>query len=552
MAAMTIDRLLQYFEYVEGKRHNWNSYWQDVKDNVWVTGGDFNRTTTPGEEDSINIYDPTAALGLGKFGSVLESLLTPRNDEWHGLRPSIPELAENKEAKVFFEELTEALFKWRRAPGSGFSSSMHVGYKSLGAYGNQCVNPMPISRGGISYRNVHIGAIHVAVDDRGNIDSIFHKWPMTAMAAHRKWGKLAPESVKEALKEKPYEEQDFLHIVMPRENRERGRPGAKGMKFESWEIGLTDKQFIPVKSAVSGKLSQSGGFNTLPYIYSRYAVDPAEIYGRGPLMLVLPAVQTSQEQVRTIQIAGQLAVEPQILAMDDNLLSSVDADGFSLVSGSVMAGGLDSRGNPRFKTFENNYKHPMMMDILNLSREQINDALLIDLFQILVENPAMTATEVMIRAQEKGQLITPLVGRQQDELLGPVIARELDILSEQRLLPRMPEVLKEAEGEYDIIYDSTASRMQKEEKIQAVLAGLANVVPLGELDRAASKVPNYEKIARWLLENRQLPPSLINSEDEVAELLQAEAEAQAQQDQMSAVPEMARATKDLADANVLQ
>ena len=32
MAEMTLDRLMKFFAHVEGKRHNWNNYWQDVKD----------------------------------------------------------------------------------------------------------------------------------------------------------------------------------------------------------------------------------------------------------------------------------------------------------------------------------------------------------------------------------------------------------------------------------------------------------------------------------------------------------------------------------------
>lgn len=548
---MTLDMLMKFFGHVESKRFNWNSHWQDIKDVTWVTGGDFTRAVTPGEEHAQEIFDPTAALALGKFMAVLESLLTPRNDEWHGLRPSLPELQESKEAKVFFEKLTEILFKWRKYPGSGFSSAMAIGYKSLGAYGNQCLNPMKVSSGGISYKNTHIGSVWVETDDRGRIDTVFHKWKMTAMAAHRRWGDRAPESVKEALEEKPYVEQEFLHIVMPREDVETGRPGPLGMKYESWEIGIESHQFIPIKSEIDGKLSDSGGFNTLPYIYSRYTVDPSETYGRGPMGLVLPANQTLQEQERTVLISGQLAVEPPILSASDNLLASTDADGFSLIPGAVMAGGLDSRGNPMFRAFDNGYKHPLAMDMMQAKKEQINDALLIDLFQILVENPQMTATEVMVRAQEKGQLITPLVGRQHDELLGPTIERELDILAEQGLLPEMPEVLKEAEGEYEIVYDSSATRMQKEEKIQAVRAAMADVIPMLEIDSAAGKVPNYEKTARWIMEQRQVPPSLINSEEEVEELMQAEAEAKQAQDAAAAVPDMARAAKDLQSANLM-
>jgi hypothetical protein len=51
---------------------------------------------------------------------------------------------------------------------------------------------------------------------------------------------------------------------------------------------------------------------------------------------------------------------------------------------------------------------------------------LLTLFEIMVETPRMTATEVLKRSQEKSMLLTPLVARQQNESLSPMIERELD------------------------------------------------------------------------------------------------------------------------------
>ena len=68
-------------------------------------------------------------------------------------------------------------------------------------------------------------------------------------------------------------------------------------------------------------------------------------------------------------------------------------------------------------------------------RVAIDDAFLVTLFQILVDTPRMTATEALIRAQEKGMLLTPTMGRQQSEALGPQIERELDLLMFHRILP---------------------------------------------------------------------------------------------------------------------
>jgi len=76
----------------------------------------------------------------------------------------------------------------------------------------------------------------------------------------------------------------------------------------------------------------------------------------------------------------------------------------------------------------------------------------------------MTATEVLERTREKGILLAPTVGRQQDEYLGPLIEREVDVLLQLRLLPPPPPALVEANGEYTIEYDSPMSRAARAEE----------------------------------------------------------------------------------------
>jgi hypothetical protein len=50
----------------------------------------------------------------------------------------------------------------------------------------------------------------------------------------------------------------------------------------------------------------------------------------------------------------------------------------------------------------------------------------------------MSARQVVEMVAQKGQLLAPLIGRQQSEYLGTTIARELDVLAEERLLPPWP------------------------------------------------------------------------------------------------------------------
>jgi hypothetical protein len=103
------------------------------------------------------------------------------------------------------------------------------------------------------------------------------------------------------------------------------------------------------------------------------------------------------------------------------------------------------------------------LEMMDQKRAIINDALLQTLFQILVDKPNITATEAMLRAQEKGQLIGPTGSRIESEFLTKMQERELDIMSAAGQFPDMPEVLRERGGITEIEYDSPLSRAREAE-----------------------------------------------------------------------------------------
>ena len=150
---------------------------------------------------------------------------------------------------------------------------------------------------------------------------------------------------------------------------------------------------------------------------------------------------------------GHRALDPVLLAHDDGVI-----DGFTLQPGAINPGGVSSDGRLLVQPLPvgNVQAGKELMDD---ERQLINDTFLISLFQILTENPQMTATEVAERVKEKGILLAPTIGRQQSEYIGPMVERELDILGRQGKLPPMPRLLKSAQGQYKHVYDSPISKI---------------------------------------------------------------------------------------------
>jgi hypothetical protein len=175
-------------------------------------------------------------------------------------------------------------------------------------------------------------------------------------------------------------------------------------------------------------------------------------------MLALPDIKVLNEINKTTLKQGHRVVDPVLLAHDDGVL-----DSFSLKPGAINYGGVSADGRPLVHALPTG-NLSFAKDLTAEKRESINDAFLVTLFQILVDTPQMTATEVLERAREKGALLSPTMGRQQSEALGPMIHRELDILARAGLLPPMPPIVKQAMAEYDVVYQSPLSRAQKAEE----------------------------------------------------------------------------------------
>lgn len=409
---------------------------------------------TPGLLHNDMMYDATGALAITRFSAAMESMLTPQNSQWHSLQPSDMTLRNRRNVQLWFEEVTQALFKYRYAPNANFISQQQENYLALGAFGTGTMfvdQLQPRYGRGVRYRAVHLGEVAFCENHQGMVDTVFREFPLTARQAVQKFGKEAlPEKIAQAADDpKRYDEEfKFLHAVTPREDYEAGRLDFRGMPFRSEYV-----------SEVQHHIVEDRGYSTFPYAISRYVIAPGEVYGRSPAMLVLPSLRILNEQKKTVLKQGQRVVEPVLLAHDDGVM-----DNFSMRGGAINYGGVTADGKPLVHVLPTG-NLALGKDMMDDERAVINDAFLVTLFQILVETPEMTATEVVERAREKGALLSPTMGRQQSESLGPMIEREIDLLQQQRLLSPMPDILRQAEGEYTIEYTSPLSRAQKAEGI---------------------------------------------------------------------------------------
>ena len=528
-----VDEIMRDYEQMQSARGVWEEHWREIAERVlprqnWFAASD----KTPGEKRTEKIFDATAGLALERFAAAMESMLTPRTMKWHKLKTSNVALLDNIQVQAYLDEVTNILFQVRYNPKANFASQVHETYMSLGAFGTGAIFVDDIPGTGIRYKSINLSEIYVAENHVGVVDKVVRKFPFTARQAAQKWGyDRMPEKIKTALEKQPEREFEFLHCVKPNMEKQTGRRDYRGMDWLSYYVCHEARMIM-----------SEGGYNSFPYAVSRYVTAPKEVYGRSPAMTVLPDIKMINEMSKTVLRAAHKIVDPPLLLQEDGVLQA-----FNTRPGALNFGGVDEQGRQVVQPLQTGARVDIGMDMMEQRRKVINDAFLITLFQILVESPNMTATEAMLRAQEKGALLAPTMGRQQSEMLGPLIERELDILARAGVLPAMPEILREAGGDVEIEYVSPLNRAQRAEEGVAILRTLEAVAPLAQIDPSVMMIFKPEEIARELSEINGVPAKILRSQEEVEEMKAAQAQQAEAQAILQAAPVAANSAKTLAE-----
>ena len=528
-----VRELISDYEGLKKDRYDLDSHCKEIAERMLPQDKDLfdnmSDNTTHGGKKHQLVFDSTAEVALNRFAAILDSLLTPRSSFWHQIKASDPVLNKNKGVQDYFQSVNNILFEQRYAPKANFSSQNQMQYSSLGAYGTGIMFIDALAgENGLRYRNVHLGELYLQENHQRIVDRVCRYFSMTARQAFQKFGDVLPDSIKSALTNDPERKYFFLHWVIPRQDREPFRLDYKGMPYASYYISLEGR-----------KLLQEGGYNTFPYAVSRYEQQAREPYGRSPAMKALPASKTLNEQKKTLLKQGHLATDPVILAHDDGIVDIYDA-----TPGSIIPGGVTKDGRVLV--------HPMQVgridigkDLMDDERALINDVFLVTLFQILVESPEMTATEVLERTREKGILLAPTIGRQQSEYLGPMIEREIDLLSLQGLLPEQPRILQEAEGEFKIVYDSPITRTQKSEWAAGAMRTVQQLMEVSVQTQNPSLLDyiNWDVAAPEIADIYGTPSTWLNSPETIAAIRQARSKQIEQQQMIDAAPAAAGLAK---------
>ncbi|MGE4334975.1 MAG: portal protein [Pigmentiphaga sp.] len=520
-------------------RQSFESQWDEVIEAVLPRYRQFRDETTsdPGKKRTHRMFDSTPLLALRHFAAAQDSMITPRTQKWHRLTVADESLRERPAVKAYLEQVTNLMFAVRYQWRANFAAQCGETYFGYGAFGAGALMIDDVVGQGMRYRNVRLNRLWFSEDAYGVVDKAHIAWTLTARQCVQKWGRSnLPTSIQNAIDNNNLEQKfEFLHAIRPRRDRDDSRVDARNMPIQS----------VWIARDAGDEIVEHGGFRTFPVAIGRFYAADDSAYGYSPGMEALPDVRMLNDMEKTNIRGAQKAVDPPLLLADDGALEQ-----FNLRSGALNFGYLNERGEALAQPMNFGKNVPLGIDYANQKREAVNLAFYVTLFQILVDNHQMTATEVLQRAQEKGVLLGPTMGRVQSEMLGALITRELDVLAHAGALPPMPPELEEAGGDVDIEYDSPLNQAMRAEEGAAVLRWAEASTPFIQVDPAAAKVMNGPAIVRGLATSLGVKSGYVRSEEELQQIEEMEAGMAQAEQLLEAAPVAAGAAKDLTAAAV--
>ena len=538
--------IIQRFQQIRPMRQVWDGHWQDIKELVRCDTSDFNRKTVQGYRRYDLVYNGTAIDACEELASGLHAYLSSPTERWfelgldlQGSRNKIATalaVAEDPEALAWLDMVSDAIYDCYTDPATNFNPSLHEAYLDLASFGTAIMcQEWDADNQQLVFKDFPLAECYFLENNCGHVDSLFRYFEWDGRKIQQEFTpeelKKAPKLLQEIEKGKGQNKLfKLIHHVCPRTDRQYGSALAKEMPFASYYICETTQELI-----------RESGYSDFPYHVSRWIKLGGETYGRGPAMKCLPDIKSLQAMEKTILKAGQKAVDPPLVVPDDGFMLPIKTSPGSLIfkeAGTEKIESLDFKGNVQFGHEE-----------IARKEEYIRKCFYSEWLKRFKKNTEQTATEVQDDRDEMLRFLAPMLGRQQTELLGPMLQRTYNILHAHGKIPPAPQILQKKT--LKVIYINPAARAQQGVKADRISRFLQDVIPMAQTDQGVLDNIDMDKMLEVYAKARGVPRSVLRPSQQVAALRQQRQKAQAMQQAAQVAEPASNAVKNIAQAQSL-
>lgn len=487
------------------------------------------------------VYDTTAITGGERLAAGLESLITPQSEKWHGLSTAALDDEETDEEREWAEKVRDFLFSIRYSSNSGYVPAMQSCYANIVRFGPAYLYAEEDFSGRyVRYRSLPVSEVWIARNKWGEVDTLHRKYKRSARVCYQMFGEKLPAKIKEMAK-KPGQMDELVTLVQsisPNYDRRTFRVGTQSIyldgPFRSCHVVADGETIVKEKD-----------FQSFPVACFNWGRVDGDDYGTSPILRLMSEIKGASSTGKHALRGVQGITDPALgLGSKVDWLPPLDP-------GSRHPGLIDERGQMMAQPIITGARPDFAFQLIDRSRQTIQEGLYVNLFQTLVSKPSnQTATEALIRQEEKGALLGP-AGSSIQGGLAMQTDRELSILegmglyeAESRFAP--PASL---EGkDIRVNFTSPLDILRKAGEAKAVVELFSVAGQFAQFDPAIMDNLDADEGLRVFHSAGRAPQSVLKRKEEVEAIRAQKAKAAQAQAGMAAAQAGAQVAKDAVPA----
>jgi hypothetical protein len=483
-------QLLARFERAKAIKTQWHSTFEECYEYALPQRESF-FTEQPGRRRTDRIFDETAVVGVQEFASRLQAGIVPNYARWADFVAGTDIPKDNvKDVNQLLDMVTDYVFEIIQS--SNFSQEVHESFLDI-ALGTgvllveegDAVNP-------IRFKAIPLPQVWLTSGHDDKIDHVFRRRMvrMKEIIIAYPDAQMNDKMINDMNKD-PDKECEIIEVVY------RNYFNTKEEEYHFCAIA----KMYEVK--LHQKIFKGRGSN--PYLIYRWSKCAGETYGRGPLMLALPAIKVANLTVELILENAQMAISGMYQVEDDGV---INVDNIQLIPGTIIPKAAGSAGLTPIVPSGNNFQISDL--VLSDMRSNIKKALYNDMLGAPNVSTPMSATEVAERQADLSRQIGSAFGRLQSELVNPLLERIVYILKKQGSI-KLPKINGK---EVKVISTSPLAQAQHQSDVATIDRFLGMIQ-----GRVGPELMNIlikqDEVAKYVAKKLGIPENLIRSTEEM-------------------------------------
>jgi len=555
-------RLERLRNQLEIERTSFLDHWKQIAKKLLPHRALFQITdSNRGDRKNLDILDSTATYASHVLASGMMAGVTNPARPWFRMTTSDPDLSDVESVKAWLHTVIERMLALMVR--TNLYDSLPAFYEDGADFGTAAMMVEEDLEKIFHTEVFPVGSYYLSMDDKGRIRVFFREFRLTVRQLIEKFGHDFPgdeihwerfsEYVHTLWEQGSWDTWiEVYHAIEPNEDWNPERIEAKYKRYRStyYERGTGGGRWnesYQTATPYDDRLLRESGFDYFPVLVFRWSTRAGDVYGVDcPGMMALGDINMLQKlESRGLQALEKL-INPPLQGPPELKNEKV-----SLIPGDMtyVASFQTSQGvRPIHEIRQFGFQELKVWEAE--IRERIYQAFSVNIILSLTttDRRDITATEVEERKEEKLLALARVLQRLDQDVLNPLIDIIFGIMLKFGLLPEPPPELQGQE--LRIEYISILSLAQKLVGIGGFERFVAFAAQLGTIRPETLDNLDFDRIVKEYAERTGVPPPIMISSDEVDLIRARRAQAVQAQAMAAAIPQGAKAAKDLAGAKL--